>query len=285
MEHLTVQKMTQADLELAVEWAASEGWNPGIHDASIFYQTDPEGFFMGTLHERPIAAISAVKYGQDFGFIGLYIVSPESRDHGYGGHLIQQARKHLADCSSVGLDGVEAQQANYARHGARYAHDNIRFEGLGAGTMFSPPPSTSIIPLSEVPFGDLLDYDRRHFPADRTLFLKAWINQPESKALGIVTEGKLIGFGVRRRCRSGFKIGPLFADDPISAAALLSELRQELSPNEPFYLDVPEPNLHAIKLTRELGMNPVFHTARMYLGETPDLPIEEIYGISSFELG
>jgi hypothetical protein len=38
-------------------------------------------------------------------------------------------------------------------------------------------------------------------------------------------------------------------------------------------------------LTGNLGMQPVFHTARMYIGETPELPIQEIYGITSFELG
>jgi hypothetical protein len=38
-------------------------------------------------------------------------------------------------------------------------------------------------------------------------------------------------------------------------------------------------------LSKEIGMTPVFHTARMYLGETPELPIQEIYGITSFELG
>ena len=285
MEHFIIDKMTPADLELAVEWAASEGWNPGLHDAPIFYQTDAEGFFVGKLEGKPVAAISAVRYGDAFGFIGFYIVAAEYRDHGYGGHLIQHAAQHLAGCRSIGLDGVETQQANYARHGASYAHDNIRFEGNGPGEMIALPSGSEIRPLADIPFETVLDYDRRHFPADRSDFLKSWIYQPEALALGILRSGKLSGLGVRRRCRSGYKIAPLFADDPESASLLLSSLRKGMESEVPFYLDAPQSNSHAMTLTEELGMTPVFHTARMYLGQSPELPIQQIYGITSFELG
>ena len=285
MNNFSVQRMTLADLELAAKWAADEGWNPGLHDPEIFYEADPEGFFVGKLEGKPVASISAVRYGQEFGFIGFYIVAPGYRDHGFGGHLILHASRHLDGCHAVGLDGVEAQQANYARHGARYAHDNIRFEGYGPGETIPLPPGAEIRSLAEIPFGMVLNYDRRHFPADRSGFMKSWINQPDSLALGILRSGQLTGFGVRRRCRTGYKIAPLYADEPESALSLLSCLRHGMKSEEPYYLDAPQTNEKAMALTKELGMVPVFHTARMYLGETPDLPLLEIYGITSFELG
>ena len=265
MEHLSVEQMTLADLNLATEWAATEGWNPGLHDAPIFYQTDPQGFFVGKIDGNPVASISAVRYGLEYGFIGFYIVAPEYRDHGYGGHLILHARKHLEGFRSVGLDGVDAQQANYARHGAVYAHDNHRFEGHGPGEVIPLPHGAKMLPLAEIPFELVLDYDRRHFPADRSGFMNAWINQPDSLALGILCS--------------------LFADDSEAASALISELRQGLRVEEPFYMDVPAFNLHAMALAEQLGMKTAFHTARMYLGEAPVLPTSEIYGITSLELG
>ena len=51
------------------------------------------------------------------------------------------------------------------------------------------------------------------------------------------------------------------------------------------FLDVPEPNAAAIAMAREAGMTPAFETARMYAGKAPDLPLAQIYGITSFELG
>ena len=71
---LVVRNMTEADLALALEWAAAEGWNPGLHDAQCFYAADPEGFFLGELDGAPIGCVSAVRYGSGFGFLGLYIV-------------------------------------------------------------------------------------------------------------------------------------------------------------------------------------------------------------------
>ena len=49
-----IRQMTMGDMELAVDWAAEEGWNPGISDAACFYNTDPQGFFIGELNGEPI---------------------------------------------------------------------------------------------------------------------------------------------------------------------------------------------------------------------------------------
>ena len=47
MPNYTIQPMTREDLRLAVEWAAAEGWNPGLHDVDCFYAADPSGFSDG----------------------------------------------------------------------------------------------------------------------------------------------------------------------------------------------------------------------------------------------
>ena len=38
-------------------------------------------------------------------------------------------------------------------------------------------------------------------------------------------------------------------------------------------------------MAEAFGMHPVFETARMYNKEAPPLPLEKIYGITTFELG
>ena len=71
---LVVRRMTEGDLKLALDWAAAEGWNPGLHDAHCFYAADGQGFLLGELDGIPIGCVSAVRYGSGFGFLGLYIV-------------------------------------------------------------------------------------------------------------------------------------------------------------------------------------------------------------------
>jgi hypothetical protein len=127
-------------------------------------------------------------------------------------------------------------------------------------------------------------YDAAHFPATREQFLKAWITQPGSRALGAVQDGALRGYGVIRPCRQGFKIGPLFAADAEIADVLFRGLG-DIAPGEPIFLDVPENNPQAVALARRHDLREVFGCARMYYGAPPVLPYGEIFGVTTFELG
>lgn len=39
-----IRPMTQVEERTLLEWAAVEGWNPGLHDADCFWKLDPDGF-------------------------------------------------------------------------------------------------------------------------------------------------------------------------------------------------------------------------------------------------
>ena len=96
--------------------------------------------------------------------------------------------------------------------------------------------------------------------------------------------GELAGWGVVRPCRTGYKIGPLVADDRAAAEAVLSALLAEVGDAEVF-LDVPAINGDAVALAQDLGLAPVFETARMYTGAIAPLRLERVFGVASFELG
>jgi Acetyltransferase (GNAT) domain len=89
---------------------------------------------------------------------------------------------------------------------------------------------------------------------------------------------------VIRPCRTGFKIGPLVADDIKGAESIVSALIAAVGGGEVF-LDVPEPNERAVALARALGLAPVFETARMYTGPTRVIELARLFGVTSFELG
>ncbi len=280
-KNYTIRIATQTEIEIAIEWAAKEGWNPGLHDADCYYTADANGFFIGLLGDEPIATISAIKYGNTFGFIGFYIVKPEYRNRGYGIQIWDTALKNL-EGRNIGLDGVIAQQDNYKKSGFNMAYSNIRYEGISGG---KPPYDAEIIELSTLPFKTIEAYERPFFPEGRPLFIKSWINQPDCTALGIMRDGKFQGYGVIRACRSGYKIGPLFAECPKQAESLFLALKSRVKAGEPIYLDVPEPNQAAVSLAKRYNMKIVFETARMYTGEEPAIPLHRIFGVTSFEVG
>ncbi len=277
--------MTRTEVETAVDWAAAEGWNPGLHDADCFYAADPNGFLVGLLggllDDEPIATLSAVKYGDSFGFLGFYIVKPAYRGQGYGIRIWDAGLEYLRG-RTIGLDGVVAQQDNYRKCGFELAYKNVRYQGTVGERL---PPDPQIVPLSEVPFDEIEAYDKPFFPDDRTTFLRRWIDQPQSTALGILQNGTLAGYGVMRACRSGYKIGPLFADNRATADRLFLALTAHTRRDALVFLDVPEVNPAAVELARQHEMTPAFETARMYLGDEPDLPLERLFGVTTFELG
>ena len=57
MNSLVIRNMSEHELALALDWAAAEGWNPGLDDARCFYAADPNGFFLGELDDRPAGCI------------------------------------------------------------------------------------------------------------------------------------------------------------------------------------------------------------------------------------
>lgn len=282
--NLSIRPMEQRDLGMVLDWAAAEGWNPGVGDAQPFWAADPQGFFLVELDGRAVGSISAVAYDESFGFVGLYIVRPECRGQGHGRMLFRTGLSYLAD-RTVGLDGVPAQQENYRRHGFRFAYRTFRHEGTsGVHSARTAPPSGDLVSLRMLPFDALTAYDAQIFPAHRAAFLEAWIRQPGTVALGLLRSGRLAGYGVLRACRVGHKIGPLFANDASSAAALFEGLLATV-PGETFYLDVPEPNQAAANLAKRHGMKPIFDTARMYRGAAPPVDLKRTFGVTTLELG
>jgi GNAT superfamily N-acetyltransferase len=272
--------MRHDEIQIAINWAAMEGWNPGLYDAELFHIADPQGFFIGTLANEPVAVGSAVVYDEHFAFCGLYIVNPDYRRQGYG-IALTHARLDYVGERNAGIDGVIENIPIYERIGYRLAHYNARFRGLGG---ISVVTHRSITDLSDLPFTQIERYDRQCFPAPRARFLHAWITQAQGKAYGFMDHGRLRGYGVRRKCIDGHKIGPLFADSPEIAEHLLAALIRDI-PECPFYLDISRANPEAETLVEKFKMEEVFGTGRMYLKGKPDIAEHKVFGITTFELG
>ena len=277
----SIRPMKRSEMDFAVQLAAKEGWNPGLHDAECFYRTDPDGFFVGLLDEnQPVGCISAVSYNGEFGFIGLYIVAAEHRGKGFGTALWQRAMQRL-DGHNIGLDGVVGQQANYRKSGFNLAYCNIRYQGADLRST----SRKDLVPLHQLSWERLVNYDSRFFPARRIQFLSTWVRMPDSHGGAVVRSGRVTGYGIIRRCRNGFKVGPLFADNEQIAGAILTGLSKHIPRGEPIFLDVPEVNPAAVRLVERCGMTKVFETARMYTGPLPEIDLEGMFGVTTFELG
>lgn len=280
MNDLHIRSMRAGEISRALDWAAAEGWNPGLADAACFATVDPDGFLIGEIDGAPAATISCVNYDGAFAFLGFYIVRPDLRGRGHGLRIWNAAIAH-ARPRVIGLDGVVAQQANYRKSGFELAYANIRYGGIAPAI---DATVTGVVALDQVAFEHVEADDATVFPARRGAFLRAWIGTPGHTGRALLRDGRLAGWGVIRPCRSGRKIGPLVADDRSAAEAVLSALLAEAAGCE-IFLDVPSVNADAVAFAESLGLAPVFETARMYAGPRPVVQLDRVFGVTTFELG
>jgi hypothetical protein len=102
--------------------------------------------------------------------------------------LTEKCLEHLGE-RNIGLDGVVENQKKYQKvMRFKSSYSNLRFEGRGEGEV-----PDGLIKISAVPFEDLMEYDRRMFPAPRSGFLKEWIRQPDSNAFAKLEAEQLRG--------------------------------------------------------------------------------------------
>ena len=280
MSDMQIRNLRPDEISVAIDWAAAEGWNPGLRDAACFAIPDPQGFFVGEIDGEPIATVSCVNYDARFAFLGFYIVRAGFRGRGHGLQIWNAAIAH-AGARVIGLDGVVAQQDNYRKSGFQLAYANIRYGGIVAGP---PKPPAEVVALDTIPFALVQADDATVFPAPRAAFLRAWIDTSGHVGRALLRDGKLAAWGVIRPCRTGRKIGPLVADDRAAAEAVVEALLACPGSNE-IVLDIPAVNRDAMALAESLSLKPTFETARMYTGPIPSLRLDRVFGVTSFELG
>ncbi|MBU0726450.1 MAG: GNAT family N-acetyltransferase [Alphaproteobacteria bacterium] len=276
---MTIRTMTPAELDSVIDWAAGEGWNPGLEDAAAFLVADPGGFFVSLQDGVPIAAISVVNHSPDFAFLGLYICRPEWRGKGLGLALWDHALLH-AGSRVIGLDGVAAQQANYAKSGFVRSGATRRLEGR-----IGQEGSADIRPMTSADLPALLALDERANGYTRPAFLVVWLQEMKTRqTLVLEAPGGPVGFATIRLCRSGAKIGPIVAPDAAAALRLIRAAAGLFPDCGAIIVDVPDSNTALSGMLEAAGMVETFATARMYKG-TPPPGSALLHAPATLELG
>lgn len=280
---MDVRSAGKADLAFFLELAKQEGWNPGIGDAQPFFAADPKGFFIGEVAGAPVAILSAVNYGKEFGFIGFYVVLPEYRGMGYGLQIWNHGLAHVKECKSVGLDAVLEQCATYQRSGFEIAYRETRYE-LTAKRLETA--FRNVVDLSASDLEMIVDYDASIFGIKREQFIAKWISIDGGYAVAKLDDGgHLAGYGVIRPCVHGYKIGPLFANSLPIAKELCSTLLGHVKEGVAVFIDIPAVNKQALEWISETSVKSVFNVERMYRGKVFEQDLQRVFGVTSCELG
>jgi ribosomal-protein-alanine N-acetyltransferase len=290
---LTIRPLQSADIPTITGWARQEGFAPGVGDVAIYRQTDRQGLWVGWLGDEPVGCIAGVRYNASYGFIGLFLVVPPQRGRGYGLQLWRHALQHLADVPCIGLEAAPDRIDDYAGWGFAPASPTSRWQrlpsaGAPAPVSAAPEPPWCLLEGGAIPAAAVQRFDAEREPSPRPHFLRQWLRHPAGTVLALVDRGGAChGFGRVRPCLlangDGWRLGPLVADGPAAARALLEGLLQR-HPGT-VLIDAPGANAAAAPLLASLGFSPVSRTLRMYRGLPPVVSLRDVYGLACLELG
>jgi len=272
---VTCRTASLTEVGTILDWAAQEGWNPGLDDAAPFHAADPDGFFVADMRGQPVAAISVVNHDDTTAFLGLYLCQPEWRGRGIGLRLWHHALAH-AGARRVLLDGVAAQQANYAKSGFRKVGETRRWNGD-----LPPARHTDIHRVLPADIPALVALDKAVHGYSRIRFMQAWLHPTATRHSVMAADGT--GFATARLCRDGCKIGPVIATDADTALRLSASAAQVLGARRAT-IDVPAHQASFAAGLQGLGFQTSFATARMVRGTAPTL-LPHGHATATLELG
>lgn len=296
---IKIRQMTNDDMKMALSWAASEGWNPGKHDADAYSVADKNGCFILEKDKAPIGSITAVKYSDEFAFIGLFIVTQHFRKNGYGKMLWDYAIKYLENCKCIGLYAVPERISSYKLSGFDASFKNFRWSCIPKNlnnkendflindTLLK---SNDITNNPESYIDQMALYENSIFKVNRRSFLEKLIKLPGSHCILSLNNNSTLdidGFVVIRPCvNNDYRIGPLYANNVEIAKKLIKESLIKVGNNNSVFMDCPEKNDFFKKIASIFGFEYVDKkdTVSMYKGEIPDILDDKIFAVASLEL-
>ena len=289
---LQICELESDQIPIVTDWSRREGFAPGLGDIEIYRHTDRRGLWIAWLDQEPVGCIAGVRYNPDYGFIGLYLVVPQQRGHGYGRQLWAHALEHLSDLTCIGLEAAPDRIVDYRSWGFESSSLTTRWrwfnEGTSDGPGSDPPDGLRVVGGKDVPSSAVQMYDAQRELSPRPHFLADWLGHQSGQVLALIDDcGNCHGFGRIRSCLlqhgEGWRIGPLLADTPVLASYLIGQLQRRHE--GVLLIHTPGFNASAEDLMRELGFVAESQTMRMYRGELPPVALDEVYALACLELG
>lgn len=263
--NMTIRRMTAGDLAVVEELRRAENWNQTTRDLERFLEHEPEGCFIACWDGIAVGTVTTTTYGTELGWIGMMLVRAEYRRRGIASALIEKSLDYLRgkNVACIKLDATPAGEPVYARLGFHAEWEFERWERPG-----SHAPNINV-PLQS-PF-EAPTSDAAIFGANRSAWLKRL-----AKDSRVIKRGN--AFGMLRAGSRAAYLGPVIADDPQTATAIIRDLLGSI--NGHIFWDVPTSNAHAVAIAKDLGFRPIRQLMRMWTGQSNAGDVSHQYAIA-----
>jgi ribosomal protein S18 acetylase RimI-like enzyme len=276
--------LTREDLPFADSVRALASWNQTIADWERFLAAEPGGCFLAEWNGARAGTATTIVYGPALAWIGMVLVHPDHRRRGIGRALLEHCIEHLRKrgVRCLKLDATPAGKKVYDALSFKDEWTLTRWEHAVAHWPNAKTPS-GITACRD--FGAVEMLDAAAFGISRRRILGPLMEQSRCAAVYETEARKVAGYGLLRDGSSALYLGPVVAASADAGASLVNTLLSRAGERK-IYWDIPDQNVAAVALARELGFAPQRTLTRMYLGENaaPGNPLHQ-FAIAGPEVG
>jgi GNAT superfamily N-acetyltransferase len=258
-----VRAMQHADIEAGMRLCRLAGWDQVHRDWRRFLD-GPDSSVRAAIHGTDvIATIATIRYGTQFGWIGMVLVDPAAQGRGIGSVMVREAVDSLGDMASVRLDATPAGRIVYLKHDFVDECTLTRMEAISVKVDHPPRAIVRAMTRGELPA--VVAMDRSVFGAPRSNLLEWMYDGAPEFAFVAERHGNLCGYLFGRHGLQYEHLGPLVTDD-LSVAMTLTKACLARHRDQAFVIDTPDDNESWIRFLENSGFRPQRPYVRMYRG-------------------
>jgi GNAT superfamily N-acetyltransferase len=279
---VSIREMTADDIASGLRLCRASHWNQTEQDWRFFLTAAPHGALVAQEHGRVIGTVATLPYGA-FTWISMVLVDPAARGKHVGTALLR---------SGLALAGAETTARLDATPLGEGLYRSMGFVGeyrLARWCLDVAPPRiarrSSARPLTPEDWPPIREMDFGVFGASRLALLQRLADDAPEYARVIRRGSRLQGYLFGRHGHDREHLGPLVADDPDTAAALIASCVAD-QPRRRFYLDAPDDRRDWRDLLASMGWAIERPFLRMHRGPltAPGQP-SSIHAIAGPEFG
>lgn len=259
--------MTHADIALGMRLKAAARWNQLAADWEMLLDT---GFgLVATMAGVDVGTATVIVY-DGFSWIGMVLVDPAYRRRGIGTALLKAAIAHAESHGSVCLDATPQGEPLYSRWGFHTEYILMRMQRIAGiespDVKVQHPFRCELLADDRLP--DVQRFDASIFGAERAGILQHLLRRSPQYAYVMRVSGRVCGYCLGRSGSSFEQIGPIVAQAPEVARALLRAALGACAGRD-VIVDALSDQTAWVAWLAQLGFVPQRPFTRMVLGAPP----------------
>jgi predicted N-acetyltransferase YhbS len=281
-EGVSIRGMTPGDIAAGLALCRASRWNQTERDWRFFLTAAPHGALVAEEAGRVIGTVATCPYGP-FTWISMVLVDPAARGRHVGTTLLERGLALVGADATARLDATPLGEPIYRKLGFAAEYRLARW-------CLDATPSTidrrsNARPVAPADWPAIREVDRRAFGASRADLLQRLADDAPEYAHVVARDSRVHGYLFGRHGHNREHLGPLVADSPDTAAALLAAVLADHRDRR-FYLDAPDDQREWRDVLASLGFTIERPFQRMHRGPLPTPgPPTSVYAIAGPEFG